>query len=141
VHDHAQHRAESETTTAGRGPQTRSPLGSHAAELLRLQRTAGNAAVSDLLQPAVQRTVSIDEVDTQVDTAPAAASPAAGGGVEGITSEGGVISVDGVVVNISGAIVNLKSPVVRTDGILQTDTLIANNVVGANYTPGAGNVM
>jgi len=29
----------------------------------------------------------------------------------------------------------------RFSGILRTDTLIANSVVGSSYTPGAGNIM
>jgi hypothetical protein len=28
----------------------------------------------------------------------------------------------------------------RCSGVLQCDTMIANNVIGASYTPGAGNL-
>jgi hypothetical protein len=131
VHDHADH-AELDATAAVPQRRATSPVGQRAAEVLALQRTAGNAAVAGMLQ----RAVDIGDVTSTVDTAGGAATPAGGGatGIEGITSQGGVVTID-------AAMVNINAPMVRTDGVLQTDTLIAQSVVGSSYTPGAGNVM
>ena len=134
MHDHAERDAELDSAAA---PQRRTatPVGHGAAQVMRLQRAAGNAAVAGLLQPTAQRQVHIGEMDSTVTTAGAGSPAAAGGsGIEGISSQGGVITID-------GAMVTVNAPVVRTTGILQANTVIAQNVVGSNYTPGAGNVM
>jgi len=34
----------------------------------------------------------------------------------------------------------LNAGIVKATGVIQCDTIIANSVVGSNYTPGAGNV-
>jgi hypothetical protein len=133
VHDHAERDTDVQPTRPVPARRRTSVAGQGAAEVLRLQRTAGNAAVAGLLQPTVQRAVEIDELETTADTAGPAA-PAGSTGVEGITSEGGVVTID-------AAAVNINAPIVRASGVLQTDTLVAQNVVGASYTPGAGNVM
>lgn len=108
-----------------------------ASGLMALQRTAGNAAVTSMLAPAVQRSVTIDEIDTTVDApdADVEPSPAAGGG-----GDGGAVTSSGGQTTITGAQITLDAAMVSTPGVLRTGTIIADNVIGSNYTPGAGNV-
>lgn len=40
----------------------------------------------------------------------------------------------------SGAPIALNAPIVTATGIVRCDTIMATNVIGANYTPGAGNI-
>lgn len=42
---------------------------------------------------------------------------------------------------ITAPIVNIECGMTRSSGVIQCDTIIAANVVGASYTPGAGNMM
>ena len=73
-----------------------------------------------------------------------ASAPSGGGSAAAptaITDGTATVSASGGVVNIEASMINLNAPVVRADGILQTDTIIANTVVGSSYTPGAGNIM
>jgi hypothetical protein len=41
---------------------------------------------------------------------------------------------------LSGAAMNLQTPMVAASGVIRCDTIMATNVMGANYTPGAGNI-
>ena len=50
------------------------------------------------------------------------------------------VSVSASTLAISAGIVTIDAGMVRCSGIVQTDTLIANSVVSASYTPGAGNI-
>ena len=50
------------------------------------------------------------------------------------------VRCDASVVESSASLVNINSSMVKCSGTLQCDTMIANSVVGASYTPGAGNV-
>lgn len=62
--------------------------------------------------------------------------------------EGGTVtlrSTDRVVVHtpiveVEAAMVEVNAPMTRFSGVVQCDTLIANSVIGASYTPGAGNI-
>lgn len=36
--------------------------------------------------------------------------------------------------------ISLNAGMVKATGVIQCDTIIANSVVGSNYTPGAGNI-
>jgi hypothetical protein len=106
--------------------------------LLGLQRTAGNAAVASLVALPVQRAVTIDEIETDVDAADqgarAAAPDATGDGGSGaVTSTGGTTT-------ITGSAITLAAPITQTDGVIRANTIVAENVVGTNYAPGAGNV-
>ncbi|WP_288089470.1 hypothetical protein [Roseiflexus sp.] len=42
---------------------------------------------------------------------------------------------------INTAMMTIDSGMLRTGGVTQTDTLIANAVIASSYTPGAGNIM
>ncbi len=121
---------------AGRGDPRLAHAGASAAGLMHLQRTVGNAAVSALVAPPLQRRVEIDEMSSDVagapDTAagPAGPAPAASGAV---TSDGGGTT-------IAGPIITLDAAMTRANGVLHADTIVADTVVAASYTPGAGNL-
>jgi hypothetical protein len=44
------------------------------------------------------------------------------------------------IVEINGSQVEVNAATLRCSGVMQADTVIANTVVAASYTPGAGNV-
>jgi hypothetical protein len=50
------------------------------------------------------------------------------------------VTSDGSTTTVSGGVINLQAPLTQTDGVIRAGTIIAENVVGSNYTPGAGNV-
>jgi hypothetical protein len=104
--------------------------GGAAPGLLQLQRTAGNAAVSSLVAPAVQREVQIDEMTSEVGGAGAGPTTPTGDAGPGDAGER----------TITGSVIRLAAPITHADGVLEADTVVANNIVAANYTPGAGNV-
>ncbi|MES2625681.1 MAG: hypothetical protein V4628_10405 [Pseudomonadota bacterium] len=41
---------------------------------------------------------------------------------------------------VAASLVSIESGMVQCSGVLKCDTLIANSVIGASYTPGAGNI-
>ncbi|WP_102106911.1 hypothetical protein [Oceaniglobus roseus] len=47
----------------------------------------------------------------------------------------------GAVIRASAALSEVSTGMFKVSGAVQCDTLIANSVVAASYTPGAGNVM
>jgi hypothetical protein len=113
-----------------------SSAGTHA-DLMHVQRTAGNAAVASLVAPVVQRVVGIDDVTASADspapsdagasgaTGPGAATPA-GAGPEGDHT-------------ITASHIGLNAPMVEATGVVRAQTVIADSIVAASYTPGAGN--
>ena len=125
-----------------------------AAGLMALQRSAGNAAVAALVgeRPPVQREVKIEEVSSSVETggtqptAQAGATPAGAGGTQPTAQAGatpgpaGPVTSDGGTTTITGGHITLDTPITETAGVIRADTIIADNVIGSNYTPGAGNV-
>jgi hypothetical protein len=59
----------------------------------------------------------------------------------GIKLEANSVELSGAMVRLnSGAPIVLTAPVVSATGIVRCDTIMATNVIGANYTPGAGNI-
>ncbi len=52
----------------------------------------------------------------------------------------GRITVNATTVTVNAAMVEVNSGMSRFSGVVQCDTLIANSVVSASYTPGAGNI-
>ena len=130
--------------------------------LMRLQRSAGNRAVASLLAP-VQRWPSIDDArdagsaiggaisgmgDTIATAAGSVAGATDGDGGAGPSLPTGSEAADPTATSlggpgnttINGNQIELAAPMVRAPGVLHVDTLIANNVVGSSYTPGAGNI-
>jgi hypothetical protein len=121
-------------------------------QLLALQRSAGNTAVASLLgAPTIQRDAPIDEgavsgsasgtagsvASAVTGTAGAGASPAGPSGPSG--TAGGPVTSAGGVTTITGPIVRLEAAMTQSPGVIQADTIVANNIVAASYTPGAGN--
>jgi len=49
------------------------------------------------------------------------------------------VSLSSSNIEINAGLVSVNASMSRFSGVVQCDTLIANSVVGANYTPGAGN--
>jgi hypothetical protein len=128
--------AEHVATPAIAGPED--PRLTHAAaapaDLLHLQRTVGNAAVSSLVAPAVQRVVEIDEMSSDVFSAPdGGVGPAA-------PAAAGPVSSDGGNTTISGSAITLDAAMTRANGVLHADVIEADSVIAASYTPGVGNV-
>jgi hypothetical protein len=112
--------------------------GSHA-DLMHVQRTAGNAAVASLVAPSVQRVVTLDEMTSEVD---AAAPPSGGGSPEGAASADAGAAADAggeADHTITAAHIGLNAPIVEASGILRAQTVIADSIVASSYTPGAGN--
>lgn len=52
----------------------------------------------------------------------------------------GKVSVQASSVDISASMVKVEAGMSRFSGVVQADTVIANSVVGASYTAGAGNI-
>ncbi len=129
------------------------------ASVRQMQQSHGNAFVQRALVPDVS--LRTEERPTQDLTADAPAeetqqittpSPTQGSetGAQNqevgpsasneITTGGASVSTEGGVVRVSGGMVQVDAPVTNVSGVLRTDTLVATNVVGSNYTPGAGNL-
>jgi hypothetical protein len=130
-------RSERPAITAADDPRLADGSSSAHADLLRVQRTAGNAALASLVAPAVQRVVGLDDMSTEVDAAPAAAAgePAAAGSSGPAAETGGEADH-----TITAGHIGLNAPVVEAPGIIRAQTVIADSIVATSYTPGAGNV-
>jgi len=50
------------------------------------------------------------------------------------------VTINASVIEISAGMLTVNAGMSRFSGVVQCDTLIANSVVGASYTPGAGNI-
>ncbi|MFY9976428.1 MAG: phage baseplate assembly protein V [Chromatiaceae bacterium] len=57
-----------------------------------------------------------------------------------VQSSGTVSIQAGGSVSVSASMVQVDAGISKFSGVVQADTLIANSVVGASYTPGAGNI-
>jgi hypothetical protein len=121
-------------------PAPTRPVPAAQARIIQLQRTAGNRAVVQRLaasgliarQPGP---VAVQRAEGDEAGAAAAGSSAAGGG-----GAAGGTEINDTSVKITAGNIELNSPVVRVNGVTQTDTLIADAVIASSYTPGAGNV-
>ena len=98
--------------------------------ILQLQKSHGNAFVMRNVMPRLQR-----QDDHQ---APAGAEE--GGGLQEISNGGSIVRVTPGTVEISGGIVNVDAAMTNVNGLLKTNTLMADSVVASSYTPGAGNI-
>lgn len=110
------------------------------AALLQLQRQHGNSAVMRLLQREEGGAGAAAPV-AEPAAEPSAAAPTeinAGGNLVRVTDGG--VEITGASVAINAATLTANTAFSRFNGVLQTDTLIANSVMGQSYTPGAGNV-
>lgn len=50
------------------------------------------------------------------------------------------LTVNASVIECSASMVTINSGMSRFSGVVQADTVIANSIIGASYTPGAGNI-
>ena len=50
-----------------------------------------------------------------------------------------VVEIEASAIKATASQVSVAAGVARFDGVVQCDTLVANSVVAASYTPGAGN--
>jgi hypothetical protein len=127
------------TVTVGSDPRLAHAAAS-APGLLSLQRSAGNAAVASLVgsAPPVQRTVTVGEITT-VATPDEEGARDPGTDQAAAESTHGAVMVIGGATEINGSPIRLNSPMVEAQGVLRAETIIADNVIGSNYTPGAGN--
>jgi hypothetical protein len=50
------------------------------------------------------------------------------------------LEIQASTVTVAAATVTLNTGFTRASGVVQCDTIIANSVIGASYTPGAGNI-
>lgn len=121
---------------AGRADPRLAHAGASAAGLLHLQRTVGNAAVSALVAPTVQRRVEIDEMSSDNTSVPDAAAGPAGPA----PATGGPVTSDGGGTTITGPTITLDAAMTRANGVLHADVIQADTVIASNYTPGAGNL-
>jgi hypothetical protein len=122
--------------TAAADPRLADGSSSVHADLLRVQRTAGNAALASLVAPAVQRVVNLDEMSAEVDAAPLAGAgePAAAGESGPAADAGGAADH-----TITAGHIELNAPMVEAPGIIRAQTVVADSIVASSYTPGAGN--
>ena len=73
------------------------------------------------------RTTAGQQVSLQADGTVAVVAP-------------GRVSVSAAEVQVAAGIVNVDAGMARFSGVVKCETLIANSVVAASYTPGAGNI-
>ena len=63
-------------------------------------------------------------------------------GTNGISvSASAKVTINGSQVEINSDAVTVNAGMSKFSGVVQCDTLISNNVISANYTPGAGNIL
>jgi hypothetical protein len=98
--------------------------------ILQLQKSHGNAYVMRQVMPRLQR-----QDDHQ---APIGAGE--GDGQQEISNGGSIVRVTPGTVEISGGIVNVDAAMTNVNGLLKTNTLMADSVIASSYTPGAGNI-
>lgn len=99
---------------------------------LRFDDTTGAPVVTLSTQAGHQ--LKLDEASSEVEL------KHSNGCVIRIDAAGKVTVEAHSTVDVSASQVNLKAPMVKCDGVLKCETLIAQAVVSASYTPGAGNV-
>jgi uncharacterized protein involved in type VI secretion and phage assembly len=54
--------------------------------------------------------------------------------------DSGGVTIEAASLNVAAGQVTVEAGMFRASGVVQCDTLIANSVVAASYTPGAGNI-
>jgi hypothetical protein len=62
-----------------------------------------------------------------------------GGGVRVAAAK--EVVVESAKVTIAAGVVQVDTGMLKVSGVVKADTLIANSVVAASYTPGAGNLV
>jgi hypothetical protein len=98
-----------------------------------MQRERGNAFVARALGPEISR-----QGDGRIPPSPVETTEAAG--PTEIASGGSIVRATPGGVDVIGGAVNVNAGLSRFSGVVQADTIIANSVIAASYTPGAGNL-
>lgn len=135
----------SPTSTAQAGAVQREASDSVRGAVRGMSFDEGAAALAPVQRKAVQRAPGVGGGSSSAsaaapsvpqNAAPAPA-PAAAPGAAAQSPYGG----DASSASITAGTINLNAPMVQANGVLRASTIIADNVIGSNYTPGAGNVM
>jgi hypothetical protein len=102
------------------------------------------APTTEAQAPAAEAPTTEAEMPAPEAEAPAAEASPAPAAISGegstVTTDASGVTIDGARLSVNAAAVHVNSPMVTTSGVLRTDTLIADSVVGSSYTPGVGNV-
>jgi hypothetical protein len=106
-----------------------------AVPLAPLPRASGNND-AQLIDALSQR---ITELEARLATLESALDVGPNGAYVTI-SAGGPIRLSASTVSVSAAGVTLDVATTSATGVVSCDTIIATNVVGSSYTPGAGNI-
>jgi len=94
--------------------------------------TAATQAPSEALQAPTET--------SEAPTEAAGQGNAISDGGSSVRADAGGVTIDGARLGITAGMVSMDAPLVTTSGIIRTQTIIADNVVGTTYTPGVGNV-
>jgi hypothetical protein len=94
--------------------------------------TAATQAPSEALQAPAET--------SEAPTEAAGQGSAISDGGSSVRADAGGVTIDGARLGITAGMVSMDAPLVTTSGIIRTQTIIAENVVGTTYTPGVGNV-
>lgn len=96
---------------------------------------SGRELLAHELTHTIQQSGGVQRV--QRDEAPdASAAPAPGADSSAAPAAPGQPTIE----ELTGGAISVAGPLVRINGITQTNTLIADSVIASSYTPGAGNV-
>lgn len=128
-HHHHDHEATPDTPTVAR----REERGTGPQGLLQLQQAAGNRATQAVIArqaTQVQRSGPTDHAEHE-----GATNATLIGGANATVQGGANTTI------AAGGTLNLNAPMIQASGVLRVPTLLADNVVAASYSPGAGNVM
>jgi hypothetical protein len=127
--------------TEAPGPATQAPTPGLEAPAPEAQvpSTEAGGPTAETETPTVEAEAPTPGTEAPATEAGQAQTTISGDGSTVSTDAGGV-TIDGARLSVNAAAVNINSPMVTTSGVLRTDTLIADSVVGSSYTPGAGNV-
>jgi hypothetical protein len=52
----------------------------------------------------------------------------------------GTLRLEASSIDLTASLITLNAGMVRSSGVINCDTIVARSVVGASYTPGAGNI-
>ena len=115
--------------------------------------TAATQAPSEALQAptetaeapteATQAPSEARQAPTETSEAPtetAGQGNAISDGGSSVRADAGGVTIDGARLGVTAGMVSMDAPLVTTSGIIRTQTIIAENVVGTTYTPGVGNI-
>lgn len=117
-----------------------SPQSSNDKRLLRTRSGSelvfddGAAGAKVTLKSANGHTLTFDDVSQEL-------SITHSNGAEIVIDVAGKVNITAnATVEVNAAAVNVHAPMVKCDGVVKCETLIATSVISTSYTPGAGNV-